>query len=385
MLIFDGDNPFPDETCNNKRTRGGGLTGAKRCEYMDLCQQLTSRDPGLDYQPILARMFTILKEDVLEHIGTLTDQKTLVADIGTIFDGIPKDTSGKYVTTDYLDYLRIYNIVSFQIACLFTDYYRDVPNSAWNSSGIYTALIDIDYKNYSVMKTEFETKHNDFVTFYDPQSEKAFKKGITPVLYFLQLGTITISGIVEYLFNHIIVASLTYKLQYLHSIDSTKPLGIIDHDAGHESIFGHNYHYIDTILEGFLPYIKGLNLDKEHKYAVYFILFAFLHEADVWTACPEGGITRDFLIENLRNPSVHSIYLRINDHAMAIPSQYRVLKEGSHTEIKRKKVFDFFIFAIDTFMEHYTAFRATKGGKRRTTNKKKRKTARKKKTYRRSK
>ena len=132
MLIFDGDNPFSDEICSIKKTVGGGLTGAKRCEYMALCQQLTSRDKDLDYQTILDRMFAILKEDVLEHIGTLTDPKTLVADIGIIFEGIPKDVSGKYVTVDYLDYLRIYNIVSLQIACLFTDYYKDVKDTTFD-------------------------------------------------------------------------------------------------------------------------------------------------------------------------------------------------------------------------------------------------------------
>ena len=376
MLIFDGDNPFPDENCSTKRTRGGGLTGAKRCEYMALCQQLTSCNPGLDYQPILDRMFAILKEDVLEHIGTLSDKKTLVADIETIFTGIPKDASGKYVTTDYIDYLRIYNIVSFQIACLFTDYYKDVTdNSTGNSDNKYNELLTKDYKNYLTIKTALLSD--------------SFIKNTEEFHSFIQLGDITISGIVEYLFNHIYVASLAYELQYLHDIKNVTPLGIIHHDKDHFKLFDDNYKYIDTILEGFLPYIKGLNLDKQHKYAIYFILFAFLHESDLWSPLfPEKEITVVFLENNLQNEEVYSQYLNINDHAMAIPSMYREFEEGSDTQIKLNKVQAFFTFAIETFMTHYTAFRATKeGGRRRKrkTNKKRRKAGRKRKTHRRSK
>ena len=95
---------------------GGKLPKEERKKYMDLCNQMTSREEDLDYKSIADQMIEILKKHTMAEIDSLSEgeRKTkMKKDLKTIFDN-HKHGDGNHIG-------RV-NIVSLQVIILFTFY-----------------------------------------------------------------------------------------------------------------------------------------------------------------------------------------------------------------------------------------------------------------------
>lgn len=408
-LVFDPDGEF--DTCPINRTiqsgGGGGLTGAKRCEYVALCKQMTSRDPSLDYTAIRDRILAIMKENVLEHIETLpeADRPTLVADIEGFFSG--------FDTTD--NPLTIINIVGFQISFLFTKYlypkvsrnenrYFDDPNN--DIYNLYSTLIVDDiWKSYSELKPNL----GDFCQLQEnPDPTTGIPKS-TPI-FMVFVGFITLGELMESYFDNIFYLGLVYVRDYVDGV-FYPPLEVIYHDWGHYS------NYVSSSCKKFpvsLNTIKKFHKyvveteEKSVQYAVNFVLFLLIHEGNCYffteiartilrtkyknlvikkqtyfnsfnfklieQLIPTenrfilNSIVKDDIYKDIK--SYISELSMIQIFGLAVPKAYRIPQKNDPTKLEKEKVLEYINIAASMFVECYRKFiTSQKGGYKRQTRK----------------
>jgi hypothetical protein len=122
---------------------GGGFTKAQRCEYMDLCRQMTSRDPAQVTRANRDRLLAFLKDYVVEHSASYPKKKQefIMATVPVLFNNP--------AMIEDPNYLGSYNLVAFQCSILFTIGSLDMrPKELeicmlYNQLDSYTTDIDI--------------------------------------------------------------------------------------------------------------------------------------------------------------------------------------------------------------------------------------------------
>ena len=96
-----------------KSQTGGVFTSAQRCEYMDLCRQMTSRDPAQMTRKNRDKLLTFLKMYVLEHSAEHPEKEAFIrATVPVLFNNP--------VMLEDPNFLGSYNLVAFQCSILFT-------------------------------------------------------------------------------------------------------------------------------------------------------------------------------------------------------------------------------------------------------------------------
>jgi len=133
---------------------GGKITKEERIEYFSLVNQLTSRNPELDYETITGRLMEYLRREAFQKVDELGYEQSKK-------DKMKSDLEYIFSTTDHSDtnYIGRINIVSFQIIILFTENCHP-PDSVFsvnlnNEYDNYTNLREGDWKNYIVMRARY--------------------------------------------------------------------------------------------------------------------------------------------------------------------------------------------------------------------------------------
>ena len=136
---------------------GGKLAGTKRAEYLVLCNQLSSRNPDLDYPKITDTLINFLHTDSHEKIEALeydmAKKDKMKSDLEYIFSNMD--------TTD-TNFIGRLNIVSLQCIILFTENCMESSATGFevglnNSYYDYQVIKSGNWKNYQVIKSNLIT------------------------------------------------------------------------------------------------------------------------------------------------------------------------------------------------------------------------------------
>ncbi len=338
---------------------GGALKGDERARYMELCKQMTSRDPRLDYTMIRDEILKIIHKDVLEHIETLPKEHRpeLLKDINTIMNNFDKTDMNQIATI---------NIICAQLSTLFTLYTRDKTGLTPEEKADIFNTLDFDmlikgnWKNYTDMKKLLaESKiFAKLVTHYNPSKGIPFETDI--FLGFISI--ITISELIESYLNNIYYCGTSYTIDW---IDGGRfyPLGFYDHDIFH-------YEMSESCREtpGLYPKLKEFrdfvysNKDRPIQYSIDFVLFLFIHE--------ESYCRNDDMIY-INTPTEENVYDRLTDdihslvdlhsHGLGIPKKYRVLEEGDEYMLTQESVEVYLHLIAKRYVECWNEYSATLG------------------------
>ena len=341
---------------------GGKLEGARRAEYLELCKQMTSRNPSLDYIPIRDRILDILQEDVREHISTIEEFSTkwLLSSIDTIFSSIDKTDPNTLATI---------NIVSLQISILFTHFIYMNSNKTFrfiDTKPDYEYLTNNKgkWKEYSFMKTLLESSRLSMLL-NDNQS---------PRIFMAFIGFLKIGELLETYFNNVFYLGLSYGINWVDG-DRYMPLDYLSHDIFHYEMYESCYEF-PTIMETFKKFRNYVvsTKDAPTRYSVDFALFLFLHEepycnrfeSDDINNELQKGATYESILDSLEI-HVDEDLLDINHFGQGIPIAYREFQPGHKSLLKREKVVDYLELVAERYMACWAEFSAAvpEGGRRR--------------------
>ena len=132
-LCFLGSGSKSRTRSRSKSMRGGGFTKAQRCEYMDLCRQMTSRDPAQMTRANRDRLLAFLKAYVIEHSASYPEKRAF------IMETIPLLFENPAMLEDP-NYLGSYNLVAFQCSILFSIVCTDLEPEDLEAYTLYQAL-----------------------------------------------------------------------------------------------------------------------------------------------------------------------------------------------------------------------------------------------------
>ncbi len=338
---------------------GGALKGDERARYMELCKQMTSRDPRLDYTMIRDEILKIIHKDVLEHIETLPKEHRpeLLKDINTIMNNFDKTDTNQIATI---------NIICAQISILFTLYTRDKTGLTPEEKAEIINAQDSDmlehgnWKNYTDMKTLLADSGllPKLVTQYNPSEGIPFETDI--FLGFISF--ITISELIESYFNNVYYCGTSYTIDWFDG-DRYYPIAFYDHD-----IFHYDMSESCRDTPGLYPKLKAfrdfvyLNKDRPIQYSIDFALFLFIHEEPY---CYDEDMPY------INTPTEENVYDRLTDdihdlvdlhsHGLAIPTKYRVLKKEGGSKIHVKKVKEYLQLVAKRYVECWNEYSATLG------------------------
>jgi hypothetical protein len=385
QILFD-----PPQEGGRRQQVGGLLEGEKRSEYVELCKQMTSRNPGLDYHAIHDRILEILEEDVREYIDTLPthDRDALLKDFVIILSGIPK-------RNDDTEPLTTINIVSLQISLLFTRYeYTKNKQEEYFFNSYYTYEIllgneqlDIynrksetyeyvemekgDWKDYSYIKKILSNFNNRTdVDLYHLENPDAPK-----YIFMMFLGFLKLDEIIESYLNNVFYLGLSYKTEWVDG-SLTYPLAYLTHDIAHYERYTLECQDFPKIISKFKEFREYLKKhDKKIRYSIDFALFIFLHEHIYCGAFREDNIENELQnkasiesINNLLKENTMDELTDLNNLGMAIPPSYRVLEEGSETKLNEEKVKEYLLLVAERYVAAWNEFRvasnAASGGRR---------------------
>jgi hypothetical protein len=367
LITFDP----PSETGSR---RGGALTGPKRNEYMELCKQMTSRNPSLNYAHIRDEILTILEEDVRAYIQTLPelDRAALLETIDRIFSSINRSDT---------NYLATINIVSLQISIVFTQYiFTNNPknkNAFISTFELYEEITETEqWKEYSFIK--------DFIVNYPKDTNDKWYYLLTPntegILFITFPGFLRLNDIVESYFENIFYVGLSYTAEWVDG-SYYLPLAYLSHDLFHYDMYSESCPNFPTILNGFKEFRNYVvaTQDRHIQYSIDFALFLFLHEEPYCYPFKkdtlENVLQNKATSESIFNRLDSNLYELIDLHnfGKAIPSNYRELIKGSTTTLDEKKVQDYLRLVAERYVvcwkswERYkqTQEPKSKGGRRR--------------------
>lgn len=365
-IVFDPPNDPPV-------MQGGTLEGAKRTEYMELCKQMTSRNPSLDYPKIRDAIVTILEEDVKGHIQTLPkpDRANLIKDVNTIFSSIDR-TDPNYIAT--------INIVSLQISILFTQYLvikRGIEDNV-ASNDTRGAFIDTydryslitqtdDWKSYSGMKDilpETESNLNQLMNLNESNE-----------IFMVFIGVLRLGELLEAYLNNIFYIGLSYTTEWVDG-SYYLPLAYLSHDIFHYEMYSESCPNFPTIINGFKQFRDYVVATKDTpiRYSIDFALFFFLHEEPYCSVYEEDTLENEYQ----NQATVESIvkYLEVNidglcdlqNFGKAIPKAYREME--TEINLNEEKVNEYLQLVAQRYVECWAEFKKNvlnraKGGRRR--------------------
>jgi hypothetical protein len=345
----------------------------RRAEYVELCKQMTSRNPDLDYRAISDRILEILEEDVCRYIDTLPseDKGILLKDFDVIISTIPKGG-------DDTNPLSIINMVSIQISILFTRYeitYK--AKKRFNRFGLFSQG-DSDLYNYIIQNDDWKY-HSHFkkilrnyrygfrFRLYDLVEETdryPTFQGKNPI-FMVFLGFLKLDEIVESYLNNVYFLGLSYKIEIVDG-RLMYPIEYLLHDGDHYISYleGCITKYEDTMiikLKEYYEYVKGnSDYDKKVQYSIDFALFMLLHE-DV---CGSDKKTDKNLF---RSHNIYHLILeaferrfpelcKLHNLGKAIPVAYREVVEYNNTQLNEEKVMEYLDLVMESFLITWNNF-----------------------------
>jgi hypothetical protein len=161
-LCFIG--PTSRTRSRSKSMSGGGFTKAQRCEYMDLCRQMTSRDPAQMTRANRDRLLTFLKDYVVEHSASYPEKREFImSNVSRLFDNP--------VMLEDPNFLGSYNIVAFQCSMLFTIVSMDMSPEDLEICMLLTQLNKYELHDYEILeylKTKRPLRESALLTGLDP-------------------------------------------------------------------------------------------------------------------------------------------------------------------------------------------------------------------------
>ena len=381
LIIFDPDSKYNSCNIPSKRMKGGALTGAIRCEYMELCNQITSRDITLDYLFIRNRILEIMKEDVIGYIHTLPDedQPSLLADIELFYSSFDSNDTP----------FNCINIIGLQTSILFSNYIVDKSPFKGDSKILTEYKIYNDFKN-KIVDNASKVSYRYIISDIDPT------KGIpdTTPIFMIFIGGLSINELMKSYFNNVFFLWLSYKRESIDNHDEIintqgypLPSQIITHDIQHYDGFSSckEYPVMFNELKAFYKYVSSIQ-DKSIKYAIMLTFFILVHE-NVCNSLynierSSGNSLNNELFNNITEKFIYNV---LNDYlfsfktilsiGMSIPKEYRELVEGSKTQLNEDKIKEYFRKVSKTYVLHYNMYQTTKniqlGGKKRKTRRRK--------------
>lgn len=374
-ILFDPDNEF--ELCKvGKPIRGGALTGANRCEYVELCKQITSRDHTLDYKSIGNRILEIMRNDVIEYINTLPeeDRPYLLEDINTFYSTI--DKSDKSI-------ISTINTIGLQIAILFTTYLEDPDDQEkyhFFSYDFYTQImVNEEWKNNTKLK-KMLMKKSEFSFLLN--RDRYSNTGVKPPIFLAFIGFLSLRELMESYFNNVFYCGLSYTIEYVDG-SFANPMTILWHDKFHFDEYSSIYNcaiyptYINY-LQKFYTYAMN-NLSKPEQYAINFELFLDMHETQqtIHNLCKKGiNNLKEYLSDksNIYNSLINNMddLANLQNIGKAIPKEYRVLLKNSNNELDKSKIQEYLNYVAETIEKCFKAFESQTGGRRNRKTKKRR-------------
>ena len=340
---------------------GGKLDKTTRATYLELCKQMTSREPNLNYKTIRDAILDILKDDVLSHIQTLpeTDRKQLKTDTNIIFSHIDASDT---------NYLASLNIISFQISMMFTQYIFNITQQFEpfiDTDDTYITLTETnEWMNYSAMKA-FLLKHESY--------HVLLAENTADIIYMAFIGFLKLDEILESYFNNVFYVGLSYTAEWVDG-DYYYPLAYLSHDVFHSEMYSNECPSFPTIINGFKDFRKYVKAHKDTstRYSIDFAIFFFIHE-DPYCS----NFVEDTLENKLQNKAtLQTITNRLtmqyeeltdlHNLGMAIPVAYRTLENGSETKLDEKKVMEYINLVAKRYIECWKEYRSslTTGGSR---------------------
>jgi len=386
LIVFDPD--YNNNRCSNiPKFKGGGLSGAKRCEYMDLCNQITSRDTTLDYVSIRDRILEIMREDVIQYIHTLPDedQPSLLNDIDSFYSSFDQSDTP----------FNCINIIGLQTAILFTNYIISKGESPKPITIMYKIYNDFKdkivnselYNNPNNIFKRTRHKYFEYYRYKNYISDNDPTKGIpdtTPILMIF-IGGLSIQELMKSYFNNVFFLWLSYKKEYIDDTTDdgdTYPVDIIHHDGGHYKNFLKCYRYpiMFSEIKNFYNYASSIQ-DKSIRYAIMLTFFIILHEniCNSFSMIVSNNKTGNTLNNKFfNNINEEFIYKELEDYLFsfktvrsigtAIPKQYREFVEGSEIYLNEDKIKEYLHKVSKIYVKYYREYLTTKnaqlGGKK---------------------
>jgi len=322
--------------------KGGRLQGDKRKEYMKLCNQMTSRDVSLDYSSIRDSILKIIHNDVIDYIHTLpdSDQNHLLDDISGFFENAD--------TTD-VNYITTINIISLQIAVLFTKYHMTRGFSGDSNIVHIDEIIENNsWKKYDEMKELMEVVYDGeyapLLTPFEPRKNKP--------IYMACYTFLTAQEMVETYLDGIFYCVLPYEASYIDG-EYLLPVSALSHDILH----GENYfmciEYPEILshLKKFIDFTK--NKEKPIQYSIFLVLFFLIHEK----ACGDIDTINFKSKTAIKNIIDFDEDLQNLEHfGLIIPKKYRVLEKNSKTQLTVESVDKYMDIVISDWISTYKEF-----------------------------
>jgi len=376
---------------NSDRQVGGKITKEERIQYLELVNQITSRDPTLDYSDITSKLMDYLKKDALQKIADLHNAAPTISSTLQLLRSVNDSRSSKeekmksdleyiFSKIDHSDnnYIGRLNIVSLQIVILFTENCHP-PGTVFkvnfnNEYEEYQNLKEGDWKSYVVMRDNLmKDKYSKFIKMGSSDINNTFK-----VLYSYPIGNpyttsvppdnlIYLITILDYLsideintsfLNKTIICGIVNNYVYADGRYLT-PFEFLQHDITHgESYEGLCYERIDNSRKDFISFYnfcKGNIDDKKRLYSIKFMFFLLIHESwcDFFPTRYNPNITKqDVLSSVLDNQFLHmDRFLNTNDLELSLPKDYRGSKE---------KIDEYLALCADIYLEELNKWKEPK-------------------------
>ena len=410
----------PDESNHPIMYGGLQLDKAIRSKYISLSEQIF--EPDANGKMISEEMLQIIVDTAKNHIESLPEshREFLYPRLDQIIEGIdPTETN----------YAGLLNIVTLQLAILFTTYFwgikdkkaylknkginiaRSVPDLVVaDDTEIYEDAIK-EYKDYSKVKKIIEDRNKKYE---DYETKAATRLILNPPngrwKYIPMIGYLTLTEIVDSIFNNIWHIGLAFEVQYVDGSVSS-PLGYYVHDIDHSitvdytiSIDEEMPHILETLRE-FRDFVRNTYKSRENSrqiiYSIYLVIFYMIHESGntlafygyFYKATISSHLDKD--TEPLRTYIKKLLYsfldsfLDLNNAGRSIPVAFRIPTEEDPTMLNITNVKEYLDLTHTRYMQCWTEFqasRASQGGRRhaRSRRNKKRRSTRRRFTHRRS-
>lgn len=270
---------------NEKNQRGGKPTREERTNYLNLCNQLTSRNQEINYPLISSHILEFLHKDVMFDISVLPQKQEMLTDVKAIFDSIDASDT---------NFIGKVNIVSLQCVMMFSEYSIDhekgAPADPDRDYKVYLELRKCNWRNYSELvkaleNTSDETIKKLYWVNRDSSSKSYTPYGINedkhvPIFIIIKLKFITLTEFLKGFLNKVCYCGITSALT-LTDGNELIPFQFTRHDILHGEyyeMFCYKTQEIDLDdLRAFYTYSQE-NPNPAERYPVSLMLFLLMHE-----------------------------------------------------------------------------------------------------------
>lgn len=270
-------------------TGGGNLQKDERKEYMDLCNQMTSRKPDITIDPINGVDYKSIADKMIETLLSHT-----IVEINSLYEGEKKEQmlndfetiSASMRVFDDTNHIGRVNIFSLQVIILFTlndvDYdpnfeKYDVVGSVVIEN--FQTLIEIDWKNYGAVRDLLTTPNNPI-----SRLTVLYNKDEDDFIYLITLiDLFTLDELNIAFLNKNILCGISYTSIFADG-RNMNPYIFFDHDIIH----GQNYKYVcfqivrldlENVTK-FYNYCRTYYREKKKKwYSIQVMIFLLIHES----------------------------------------------------------------------------------------------------------